>query len=68
MNSTTGYHTITDFQQGDTLSIQGQDFSNLIGAAVSDANGTFLLLGDDSGIVLAGVSVAELGVGDFFFF
>lgn len=68
MNSTTGYHTITDFQQGDTLSIQGKDFSSLINSAISDANGTFLSLGDNSGIVLAGVSEVELEAGDFFFF
>ncbi|MDG1286326.1 MAG: calcium-binding protein [Rickettsiales bacterium] len=68
MNSTTGYHTITDFQQGDTLSIQGQDFSSMLNSAVSDANGTFLGLSGDSGIVLAGLSTLELDAGDFFFF
>lgn len=68
MNSTSGYHTITDFQQGDTLSIQGKDFSSLMGSAVSNANGTFLSLGSDSGIILAGVQLANLDAEDFFFF
>jgi Ca2+-binding RTX toxin-like protein len=68
MNSTSGHHTITDFQQGDILSIQGKDFSSMISSAVSDANGTFLSLGNDSGIILAGVSFVELDGGDFFFF
>lgn len=67
LSTTTGYHTLLDFQQGDILSVQGKDFTSITVGAITDANGTFLRLGADSGITIAGVALADLDVGDFYF-
>lgn len=64
--STTGYHTLLDFQQGDILSIEGGNITNILATALTDANGTFLRLSADSGITLAGVALASLDAGDFY--
>lgn len=66
MTATTGYHTLTDFQQGDLLSIQSANISNLLATAITDGSSTFLRLSAESGITLAGVTLASLDTGDFY--
>jgi Ca2+-binding RTX toxin-like protein len=68
----TDYDLVLDFVHGvDIISIERtatmQDFNSVIAQMHSDANGSFINLGNDQGITLAGVTAGELTSSDVYF-
>lgn len=68
----TDYDLVLDFVHGiDIISIERtstiQNFNSVIANMHSDANGSFINLGNDQGITLAGVTAGELTAGDVYF-
>ena len=67
-----GYDLVLDFSDSnDILSIQRtatiQSFADVHAHLISDINGSFIDLGNSSGIVLAGIAASQLDATDFFF-
>lgn len=68
-----GYDTILDFRSGeDILTIERTaavfDIASARQHGIEDVNGSYIDLGNGSGIVLAGVTLASLHDGDFYFY
>ena len=66
-----GFDTIADFESGDLLALgiggNFDDASEVLAAASDTAAGAVIDFGDDSGLLLRGVSVSDLDSGDFTF-
>jgi len=66
------YDTVTDFQQGDIITIERTSLvtnaSTALANITSDIYGSFINLGNGSGITLAGVQPADLDASDFYFY
>lgn len=66
------YDTILDFQASDIITIERTalvtDAASALSNIISDQYGSFINLGDGSGITLAGVQAADLSAADFNFY